>query len=150
MSWTSSQQFGRYSPHPRKPKCNELKGQSMLIMLLCFKFPEGLFAENIYLIIAWGFWCIGSVTFAFLFKLLVFSFKTFFCACKRCVFEDTDGILALFQMLIKTWKQTFKTWSFKVFAVFALHTKDKLAYILVHFFDFFPSGFLFSSYTLRN
>ena len=40
-------------------------------MLLRLKFPEGFFVEIIDLIIAQGFCCIKSITFALLFKLLV-------------------------------------------------------------------------------
>ena len=47
-----------------------------------------------------------------------------------------DWCITFFQMSIKTWKQTSKTWRFKVFAVFPVHTKDKVAEIFVQFLGF--------------
>ena len=70
-------------------------------MLLRLKLLGGFFfVENIDLIIAGGFCCIRSITFALLFKLLVFTSRHFLVRSKgtsQNVFDDTTFI----QMSIK-------------------------------------------------
>ena len=50
----------------------------MFINASTFEIPGGFFGENIDLIIALGFCCISSITFALVFELLVFKLQDIF------------------------------------------------------------------------